>query len=96
MYVASMYVKTALDVAKPKYIAQILEEQNMHGWPIAALLREMGGHKGEAIFEKCGEQVPVHKGHQAGKCGGSKTAAEKSPNKCSGTVSEIGKARRLG
>ena len=34
-----------------KYIAQLLLEQHMHGWLIAALLREMAGHEGEAAFE---------------------------------------------
>ena len=50
-YVAIMDIKTALDVAKPKYIAQTLEEQNMHGWLIGALLREIAGLAGEATSE---------------------------------------------
>ena len=50
MYVASMDVKTAFDVAKPKRTAKFLQEQNMHGWLIAASLREMEGLEGEDNF----------------------------------------------
>ena len=41
MYLASMDIKTAFDVARPKHIARIMEEHNVRGWVIAALLREM-------------------------------------------------------
>ena len=36
MYLASMDIKTAFDVARPKHI-------NKYGWVVAALLREMAG-----------------------------------------------------
>ena len=43
VYLASMDIKTAFDVAGPKLIARIMEEHNVHGWIIAALLRERSG-----------------------------------------------------
>ena len=51
MYQASMDIKTAFDVTKPKRIARIMEEHNVYGWTIAALLREMAGLEGQALFE---------------------------------------------
>ena len=59
MYVASMDIKTAFDV--PKCIAQLLLEQHMHGWLIAALLWEMAGHEGEAAFENVESKFLVPK-----------------------------------
>ena len=51
MYVASMDIKTAFDVARPKHTAKIMVDQDVHGRIIAALLREMAGLEGQAIFE---------------------------------------------
>ena len=48
---ASMDIKTASDVARPKHIAQIMEDHNIHGWIIAAFLREMAGLEGQAMCE---------------------------------------------
>ena len=51
MYMASLDIKTAIDEAKPKHVAKILEGHNTHGWLIAAFLREMSGLSGTASFE---------------------------------------------
>ena len=51
MYVASMDIKTAFDVARPKHIAKIMGDQNVHGWIVAALLREKAGLEGQTTFE---------------------------------------------
>ena len=51
MYMASLDIKTAFDEAKPKHVAQIMDSHNTHGWLIAALLREMSGLEGKAMFE---------------------------------------------
>ena len=56
-----MDIKTAFDVATPKYIALVLEDQNMHGWLIAALLHEMAGLEGEANFESVESKFPFTK-----------------------------------
>ena len=45
MYMASLDIKTAFDVAK------ILDSHNTHGWLIAAFLREKSGLSGMASFE---------------------------------------------
>ena len=39
MYLASMDIKAAFDVAKPKHIANILGDQDVHGWITAAISR---------------------------------------------------------
>ena len=41
MYVASLYVQTALDAATPSTLAEILKETAVHGWIVVALLAEM-------------------------------------------------------
>ena len=51
MYLASMDIKTAFDVAKPKHIANIMEHHDVHGRIIAAILREMAGLEVQAKFE---------------------------------------------
>ena len=51
MYMASWDIKTAFDEAKPKHVAKIMDSHNTQGWLIAALLREMSGLSGKAIFE---------------------------------------------
>ena len=52
MYMASLDIKTAFDKAKPKHVAQILDDHNTHGWLIAALLRGMSVLSGMASFER--------------------------------------------
>ena len=51
MYLASMDIKTAFDVARPKHTAKIMDDHDVHGWIIAALLREMMGLEELATFE---------------------------------------------
>ena len=51
MYIASMDIKTAFDVARPKHIANIRRDHDTHGWITASLLREMGGLEGHATME---------------------------------------------
>ena len=51
MFMASLDIKSAFDEARPRHIARILESHNIHGWLIAALLREMSGLEGESMFE---------------------------------------------
>ena len=48
---ASLDIKTAFDEARPRHIANIMESHDIHGWPSAALLREMSGLEGKAMFE---------------------------------------------
>ena len=50
IYLASLDIKTAFDEAKLKHVAQNLDYHNTHGWLIAALLREMSGLEGKAMF----------------------------------------------
>ena len=56
LHKASLDIKTAFDEAKPKHVAQIMDSQNTHGWLTAALLREMLGLEGKAMFWMRGEQ----------------------------------------
>ena len=58
MYLASMVIKTAFDVARPKHIAKIMGDQDVHGWITAALLREMAGLEGLATFEAVASTFP--------------------------------------
>ena len=51
LYLASLDIKTAFDEAKPKQVAKIMDNHSTHGWIIAALLREMSGLSGKAMFE---------------------------------------------
>ena len=51
MCVASMDIKTAFRVARPKHIANIMDSRNIHGWIVAALLRKMAHVEGKADFE---------------------------------------------
>ena len=48
---ASMDIQTAFDVARPKHIAKIMEDHDVHGWIVAAFLRDMAGLEGQATFE---------------------------------------------
>ena len=51
MYLAIMDIKTVFDEARPRHVAESMEHHETHGWLIAALLREMSGLEGEAMFE---------------------------------------------
>ena len=51
MYLASLDIKTAFGEARPRHVAKIKENHDTHGWLIAALLREMSGLEGKAMFE---------------------------------------------
>ena len=48
---ASLDIKTAFDEAGPRHVAKSTENHDRHGWLIAALLREMSGLEGKAMFE---------------------------------------------
>ena len=51
MYLANMDINTAFDEARPRHAATFMESHNTHGWLISALLREMSGLVGQAMFE---------------------------------------------
>ena len=51
MFMASLDIKSAIDEARPRHLARILESHNIHGWLISALLREMSGLEGGSMFE---------------------------------------------
>ena len=51
MYLGSLDIRTAFDDARPRHVAKIMESHDIHGWLIAALLREVAGLEGKAMFE---------------------------------------------
>ena len=51
MYLARMDIKTAFDEARPRHVAKIMASRNTHGWIISALLHEVAGLEGQAMFE---------------------------------------------
>ena len=51
VYMASLDVKTAFDVARPSVVSKILSLIGTHGHVVAALLAEMQDVKGSACFE---------------------------------------------
>ena len=51
MYIASVDIKTALDVAKPTHSANIMGEQETHGWIKATSLLGKWRLAGHATFE---------------------------------------------
>ena len=51
LYLASLDIETGFDEARSKHVAKIMDSHNTHGWIIAALLREMLGLSGKAMFE---------------------------------------------
>ena len=53
MYLASLDVKTAFDVARPRVVSKILTLIGTHDHVVAALLAEMQDVKGSACFENC-------------------------------------------
>ena len=59
--------KTAFDVARPRHIANILGDQDVHGWITVALRREMAGSEGQATFENVDSTFPFHKMHPSRK-----------------------------
>ena len=61
MYLASMEIKTATDEARPRHVAKIVEDHNTHGWLISALLREMSGLEGQAMFECVESKFSFHR-----------------------------------
>ena len=54
MYVPSLHVKTVFNVAKPGIIARLLKETGVHGWIIAAMLKDMKDLKGLTSCESWG------------------------------------------
>ena len=48
---ASMAIKTAFDVARPKHVAKFMGDESVHVWIVAAFHREMAGLEGRATFE---------------------------------------------
>ena len=66
MYLGSMDLKTAFDVARPNHSAKMLSDQDDRGWITAALLREMLGRPsdfrtwdGTSFFTSCIRQGTV-------------------------------------
>ena len=51
MYFTSMDSKTAFDAARPKHIAKVMGDPEVHGWMTAALSREMTGLGDQTTFE---------------------------------------------
>ena len=66
MYMASLDVKTAFDVAKPSVVSKILSLTGTHGHVVAALLADMQDVKGSACFEKCETEFRYSKGIRQG------------------------------
>ena len=48
---ASMDIKTALDVARPKHVAKSMWDWSVHVWIVAAFQREVAGLEGRATCE---------------------------------------------
>ena len=51
VHVARMDIKTAVNVARPKHVANTRRVQDVHGWITVALLREITGLDGQATFD---------------------------------------------
>ena len=58
MYLASTDIKTVFYVARPKHIANIKGNQDVHGWSTAASLCEMAGLEGQGTFENVDSTFP--------------------------------------
>ena len=52
MYLASRDIETAFDAARPRRMAKIVVNQDVHGWITAALSRELAGMEGD--LRTCG------------------------------------------
>ena len=50
MCLASTVIKSAVDEARPRHVARIMETHNTHGW-VVAFVREMAGLEGQAMFK---------------------------------------------
>ena len=59
MYIASLAIKTAFEVARPKQISKIVERLDIHGWIRAALFREMKALEGNAAFDNVGSKLKL-------------------------------------
>ena len=66
MYMASLDVKTAFDVARPSVVSKILSLIGTHGHVVAALLAEMQDVKGSACFETCETEFRSRRGGSTG------------------------------
>ena len=84
MYVAGMDIQT-VDGARLKHITQVLEDENVHGWRIAALIREMAGLEGEANFESVENKFPFTKCVRQGSVEAPKALAQKGRCRSNGT-----------
>ena len=73
MFLANMDIKTVFDEARPRHVAEIMENHEMHGWLIAAPLREMSGLGGEAMR---GERIRLQSVFAPGKRRSSTFVAE--------------------
>ena len=51
MFLASVDIKPAFDEARPRLVATKKESHDQQGWLIAAILHEMSGLEGKAMFE---------------------------------------------
>ena len=58
MYMSSIDIKTASDVARPQHVANITGDQQVHGWITAPWLREMAGLEGQVTFENVDSTFP--------------------------------------
>ena len=63
----------AVTTLSSEVIANILGDQNVHGWIVAAVLREMAVLERKATFENLERLLSVHKVHPTEECGGSST-----------------------
>ena len=59
MYLTSMDIKTAFDVARPMHTAKITGDHNVHGWITAAILRETILRRYLSFFTRCIRQGSV-------------------------------------
>ena len=59
----AMDIKTAVDVTRPKRIAKIMVDQDVHGRITAVPVREMAGLEGQATFENLDRTVLSHSQH---------------------------------
>ena len=69
MYLAGMDIKTVFDVARPRHIARMMGDQDVHGWITAAVSREMVGLEGHARFENVESAFSFCEMHSPGKRG---------------------------
>ena len=92
---ASLYVKTAFDVAKPPVVSKILTLTGVHGHLTAALLVEMQDVRGSASFETSGRNSGIlgasaKEGWRHLYCG------DALPNMCCGQLKKNGRPKAGG